>query len=101
MENIAIDFGEGEEIPGGDAMFELFTRAYCARESLVLQLEVRGWGRKVWTYLHTHLPHSHVHLVGWILLIRYVWCHAHLPHPPCLAYLFRMYSCSKPPHTLL
>ena len=42
MENISIDFGEGADLPGGDAMFELFTRVYCTKESLMLQLEVRG-----------------------------------------------------------
>ncbi|KAL5480065.1 hypothetical protein EMCRGX_G023684 [Ephydatia muelleri] len=42
MENVAVELGEGEELPGGDAMFELFTRVYCAKESMVLQLESCG-----------------------------------------------------------
>lgn len=42
VENVAIEFGEGEELPGGDAMFELFTRVYYAKESLTLQLESCG-----------------------------------------------------------
>ena len=73
MENVAVELGEGEELPGGDAMFELFTRVYCAKESMVLQLEVRECGCARCSYSDDR---SHQHYTQCTHTHSYAYTHA-------------------------
>ena len=38
------DDADAATMPGGDAMLEVLTRVQCYQDSLIMQLEVSGWG---------------------------------------------------------